>query len=158
MSEVSVTVQATREQIFAVLSDGWLFASWVVGAAHIRQVDPGWPAVGTKIHHSVGPWPLQVRDTTEVRAVEPPRRLELDAKAWPFGAAIVRLELDETAPGTTRITMYERLVRGPLGLIPHPVQAALLHPRNRESLHRLADIVSGRTAAPTPSPADTGPR
>ena len=147
MAEVSVTVQATPAQVFAVLSDGWLFASWVVGAAHIRHVDPGWPDAGTRIHHNVGPWPLQVRDTTEVRAVEPSRLLELEARVWPFGAAIVRLELDEIAPGTTKLRMYEQVVRGPAGLVPHPVQAVLLKPRNRESLHRLADIVTGRTAA-----------
>src|SRR5215204_2061677 len=98
MTEVSLTVRASREQVFAVLADGWSFAGWVVGASHIRDVDPGWPAVGSRIHHSVGPWPLVVSDVTVVREVQPPRLIELDARLWPLGAARVRLELDDVAP------------------------------------------------------------
>ena len=37
-----------------MLSDGWSYATWVVGAARIRDVDDGWPTVGTKIHHPSG--------------------------------------------------------------------------------------------------------
>ena len=52
-----------------MLSDGWLYALWVVGAARMRDVDEGWPAVGTRLHHSVGTWPLLIDDTTEVLEV-----------------------------------------------------------------------------------------
>jgi uncharacterized protein YndB with AHSA1/START domain len=142
--EVSMTVQATREQVFAVLADGWSFASWVVGASHIRAVDVGWPKVGSRIHHSVGPWPIQVHDITSVRAVEEPRLLELDARLWPFGAARVRLELDSVDNGATRVRMYEQVVRGPGRVLPNAAQAVVLIPRNRESLRRLADIAMGR--------------
>jgi len=155
MTEVSLTVQAARERVFAVLADGWSYASWVVGASHIRNVDDGWPAAGTRIHHSVGPWPLVVRDVTAVRAVEPPRMLELDARLWPFGAATVRLELDDVAPGVTRVRMSEQVVRGPARVLPDPAQALLLIPRNRESLRRLADIAEGRVR--TDDPAEAGP-
>lgn len=58
MIEVSEMVSAKPGQVFAVLADGWLYPLWVVGASHMRQVDEGWPAVGTRIHHSVSPWPL----------------------------------------------------------------------------------------------------
>jgi len=144
MVEVVVTVPAAREQVFAVLADGWSYSSWVVGASHIREVDAGWPAVGTRIHHSVGSWPLLLKDTTAVRAVERPQLLELDARAWPFGAARVRLELTETAPDTTEVRMSEEVVRGPGRVMPSAVQAALLVPRNRETLRRLCDLAVGR--------------
>lgn len=144
MVEVVVTVPAAREQVFAVLADGWTYSSWVVGASHIREVDAGWPAEGTRIHHSVGSWPLLVKDTTVVRAVLRPQLLELDARAWPFGAALVRLELTETAPNTTEVRMFEEVVRGPGRVLPQAMQAALLVPRNRETLRRLSDLAIGR--------------
>ncbi|MET0133753.1 MAG: SRPBCC family protein [Kibdelosporangium sp.] len=141
-----MTLPASREDVFAVLSDGWLFAAWVVGASHIRKVDPGWPAKGSRIHHSVGAWPLHVQDTTEVLDVDPLRLLELEARAWPFGVARVRLELTETGPKATDVVMYEEAVRGPGKVVPQSWQALLLVPRNRESLRRLADLAVGKAA------------
>ncbi|MGW4842895.1 SRPBCC family protein [Nocardia brasiliensis] len=144
MEPVEITVSASAEDTFAVLADGWLYALWVVGASHIRDVDPGWPAVGTRIHHSVGPWPLNLSDTTKVREVDPPRMIELEARLWPAGSAWIRLELTEIGPDRTRISMAERAISGPAALIPGAVQALGLVPRNKESLSRLADLVVGR--------------
>src|SRR2546423_15375226 len=92
-------IGTSPDRIFAVLADGWSYASWVVGAAHIRDVDPAWPAVGAKVHHRVGPWPLQINDESTVRAMEPDRLLELAAGIWPLGAAVVRLAPGPGAPG-----------------------------------------------------------
>jgi uncharacterized protein YndB with AHSA1/START domain len=141
MIEVRMTVPTTVERVFAVLADGWSYASWVVGAAHIREVDPGWPGTGTRIHHSVGAWPVAVRDVTTVLTVEPPRMLELEARMWPLGAARIRFDLSPAADGTD-ITMSEQAVKGPPALLPEPVQFLFLAPRNRESLHRLADLAT----------------
>jgi len=140
VAEVSALFPTSRERVFEVLADGWTYASWVVGAAHIRRVDEGWPQVGTKIHHSVGPWPMNVQDVTVVRAVDPPHTLELHARLWPFGAARIRLELEDAGPDVTRVRMIEHAERGPIRLLPHAAQALLLVPRNRESLRRLADL------------------
>ncbi|MFC6010923.1 SRPBCC family protein [Nocardia lasii] len=150
--QVRRTVPASIQDVFAVLADGWLCAGWVVGASHIRDVDRGWPRVGTRIHHSVGPWPFTVEDVTAVRAVDPPHSLELDARAWPFGAAVVRLDLRATAPGTTEIVMGERAVRGPGRLLPRAVQELLLRPRNRESLARLSDLAVGMSRSEADAP------
>lgn len=144
MVEVSMRVPTSRERVFAVLADGWSYAGWVVGASHIREVDADWPAEGAKIHHSVGPWPLLVHDSTSVRAVDPPRMVELDARLWPFGAARIRMALTEVQPEVTEVRMKEQAVRGPGRLLPEAVQAMLLVPRNRESLRRLADLAVGR--------------
>lgn len=143
MTEVRMAVPASREDVFRVLSDGWLYAAWVVGTAHIRAVDPDWPSVGSRIHHSVAPWPLHVHDTTEVKEVEPPRFIRLDARIWPFGAAEVQLELSEAEDGGTVVRMTERIARGPGSLLPAVVQDALLTPRNRESLTRLCHLARG---------------
>ena len=37
---VTRTVDAPAEAVWAVLADGWLYASWVVGASRVREVDP----------------------------------------------------------------------------------------------------------------------
>jgi hypothetical protein len=157
MVEVTATVRTSPDEVFAVLADGWSYVGWVVGATHIRAVDPGWPAEGTRIHHSVGGWPLMAHDVTVVRAVEPPRMLELEARLWPFGTALVRLELTGTQPGVTEVRMSERALRGPAALLPEAAQAVLLVPRNRESLRRLADRAVGRHAPPS-SQATSVPR
>ncbi|MEU4318239.1 SRPBCC family protein [Nocardia fluminea] len=143
MVQVTRTIQAPVDEVFAVLADGWSYASWVVGASHIRNVDDTWPAVGARIHHSVGPWPCTLQDTTAVRALDPPHSIELDARLWPIGAAVVRVELRAVGPTSCEAVMSEQAVRGPGRLMPHAVQAVLLAPRNRESLSRLADLAEG---------------
>lgn len=49
MTEVSETMSVDPDRVFAVLTDGWLYPLWVVGASHMRRVDADWPAVGTRI-------------------------------------------------------------------------------------------------------------
>lgn len=144
MVQVTSTIRASAENVFAVIADGWSYAGWVVGASHIRAVDDAWPRVGARIHHSVGPWPLTLQDTTEVRAVDPPWSIELSARLWPLGTAVVRLELRATGPASCQVLMSEEAVGGPGRLIPHAAQAVLLTPRNKESLARLADLAVGR--------------
>lgn len=147
MITVSREVAASPDDVFAVLADGWSYAGWVVGNSHVRKVDAGWPGVGTKIHHSVGAWPVQIHDVTEVVAVEPGRHLELTARLWWFGSATIRFTLTPSAGGLgTDVLMEEEVVRGPFGLIPSVAQAAVLRPRNVESLTRLGDLAMGRRA------------
>ena len=57
-------LNCSPEQVFAVLRDGWTYPVWVVGASRMRSVDEGWPAPGSKLHHSFGAWPLLLNDTT----------------------------------------------------------------------------------------------
>lgn len=146
MVSVSRRVEVAPDQVFAIIEDGWSFASWVVGAAHIRKVDPNWPAVGSRIHHSVGPWPVSINDVTVVQAVERNSMIELAARAWPIGGAIVRITLEPAGPTGTQVTMSEEATSGPAKFLPQAVQIALLKPRNIESLRRLADIAVGHAA------------
>lgn len=143
MSTTTWQASCSPDAVFAVLSDGWLFSGWVVGASRIRGVDEGWPAKGTNIHHSVGAWPLLINDSTTVLEVEPGRRLVLEARAWPTGEARVDIGI-EPSPGGCRITITEDAVAGPATLIPSPLRQPLLQARNRESLRRLALLAEGR--------------
>jgi uncharacterized protein YndB with AHSA1/START domain len=134
---------ATPETVWEVLSDGWLYPLWVVGASRMREVDDTWPAVGSKLHHSVGTWPLLIDDNTEVLEAHPPSRLVLRARGWPAGEAQVVLHL--TAVGTdTEVTIEEDVVAGPGLLMPKALRDPQLHWRNTEALRRLAYIVERR--------------
>jgi uncharacterized protein YndB with AHSA1/START domain len=143
MTTVERVIEASPEQVFAVLADGWTYPLWVVGASHMREVDPAWPAVGSRLHHSVGVWPVLLEDDTEVLAMEPDRELVLSARAWPTGTAHVRIVL-EPHPKGTAVHMTEVAESGPARLIPRPAQTALLIPRNRESLARLDAVARNR--------------
>lgn len=146
MSENTRLVEATPERVWQVLADGWLYPLWVVGATRMREVDDNWPAVGSRLYHSVGVWPLVIDDHTEVLASTPPSLLRLRTRAWPSGEAQVELRL-EPADGGTRITMVEDAVKGPGRLIPPPLRQPPLAWRNDEALRRLAHVVERRERA-----------
>ena len=59
-------LQAEPDAVWEILSDGWLYPLWVVGASRIRAVEGSWPMPGSRIHHSVGTWPLLISDETVV--------------------------------------------------------------------------------------------
>ena len=143
MSRNEVTVDATVDQVWDVLSDGWLYPLWVVGAARMREVDDHWPAVGARLHHSVGSFPVMLNDVTEVVAAEPMTRLVLRAQAWPIGAGEVTLTL-EALGARTRIVMREQAVSGPGALAPKLLQDPVLAWRNTEALRRLSYLVEHR--------------
>lgn len=144
MTECSRVMHCRPADVYAVLADGWTYPVWVVGAARARQVDPGWPDPGTRIHHAVGVWPLLLHDTTQARASKPPHLLQLRARAWPTGEAHVEFRVDPHDEGTV-VTLDERVVSGPAALVPGPLEAALLKWRNTETLRRLAFISEGRS-------------
>jgi uncharacterized protein YndB with AHSA1/START domain len=144
VSTTSRPVAATPEQVWEVLSDGWLYPLFVVGASRMRAVDDAWPAVGSRLHHSVGAWPLLIDDTTEVLEVEEGKRLLLLARGWPACQAHVDISLQPSGD-TTVVTMTEDATAGPGLLVPKPLRDVQLHVRNVEALRRLAFVVEGRT-------------
>ena len=150
MSRTVRVMNVPPEDVWAVLADGWLYPMWVVGATRMRDVDEDWPHVGSCLHHSFGVWPAVIDDTTEVKASEPLRRLELRARGWPLGEADATIELTPVDGGRrTEVVLLETAVSGPGKLVPPPAEAVLLGWRNVETLRRLAFIAEGRhTATP----------
>jgi len=145
MSRNTRVIKTTPDRVWAVLADGWLYPLWVVGATRMREVEDDWPAVGSKIHHSVGVWPMVLNDDTEVLECEPQRRLKLRARGWPPGEADVELRLTAVSGGT-EVEMVEDITAGPARLVPKPVRAPLITWRNSESLRRLAFLAERRAA------------
>lgn len=145
MIRIERHVAAPPQDLWAVLADGWLYPLWVVGATSLRAVDPEWPEVGARIHHTVGVWPAIVHDATEVLEVEPGRMLMLRAAVWPAGAADVRLTLEPDGDGT-RVVLAEQVASGPMRRIPEPLYGPLLKHRNVESARRLANLAENGAA------------
>ncbi|WP_433306343.1 SRPBCC family protein [Actinoplanes sp. CA-030573] len=140
MATVTRTIRTTPERVFAVLADGWAYSDWVVGTAHIRNVDRTWPAVGSRLHHKAGPWPLSLKDSSTVLAMVPERRLKLRAGLWPLGEATVDIVIEPAGPETTKVTIHEDFHAGPLHVLRNKINDLLLHGRNIEALRRLAEI------------------
>jgi polyketide cyclase/dehydrase/lipid transport protein len=149
MSENERLIHASVEDVFAVLSDGWSYASWVVGASRIRDVEAGFPAPGRSIHHSVGVWPLLIDDTTTAEQYEPLRFLRLKVRAWPSGEGIVEF-VATGKDGQCHLVMRECMAKGPAALIPETVIDPVLHQRNAETLERLALLAEGRISTRPP--------
>ncbi len=141
---VSRIIKAPPDAVWSVLADGWLYATWVVGASRIRDVDLSWPQVGSRIHHSVGLWPALLDDTTHVLNCREGAELLLKARAWPAGEAHVRITLTAERANHTTVRMAEDATGGPGRLVPRPIRQALIGPRNVETLRRLSLLAEGR--------------
>ena len=136
-------IRAAPEQVFAVLSDPYTYAYWVVGCKRIRGVEDAWPEPGSTFHHTIGIGPLATRDDTRVARSDAPRLLELEAHGWPAGAARVTLRLEGGHRGT-RVEMTEVPTQGPAKWLHSPVLEAATHARNAVALRRLARLAEGR--------------
>ncbi len=136
-------VHADPDQVWAVLADGWLYPLWVVGASRMRDVDDRWPEPGSRLHHSVGAWPLLLDDTTEVVESTPGSRLRLRARAWPSGEAGVTIHLRPDGGGT-EVVIEEDAESGPASLVPKPLRDPPLGWRNVETLRRLSYLAERR--------------
>ncbi len=142
--QVSRSVAAPAEAVWAVLADGWQYATWVVGASRVRAVDAGWPAPGTRLHHSVGVWPALLSDSTVSEEAEEPHHLVLTARGWPLGEARVEVEIVPDGPESCTVSIAEDASEGPGRLVPTPLRQLGILPRNREALRRLGLIAEGR--------------
>jgi uncharacterized protein YndB with AHSA1/START domain len=131
------SVSSSPAAVWAALMDGYRYGDWVVGTSGIRKVDDGFPAVGSRIHYTVGRGPVRHEGHTEVLALERGRRLELEAVAWPLGTVMITLTLDATDDGGCTITIDERPAKG-LGKVLHnPLTDRAVKLRNVETLRRL---------------------
>ncbi|MGY0232057.1 SRPBCC family protein [Longispora urticae] len=147
MSRTERTISATPEQVFAVLADGWSYSAWVVGTDHIRQVDETWPAAGSRLHVTVGPWPVAAPGTTTMVSCEPPHRMVMCPRVWPLGELTVTITLVPDPDGRTRVVLEEEFTGGALRGLRNKINDGALEGRNREALRRLAHLVEhGPTA------------
>jgi uncharacterized protein YndB with AHSA1/START domain len=127
------------EAVWAVLSDPDGYEYWVVGSKAIRDAEPGFPAPGTKFHHTLGFGPLTLRDHTEVLEAARPSLLRLRAKGRPVGTASVVMRMTPEKDGTC-VEMVET-PDGPYSLLAaNPLLHVMTKLRNAESLMRLEEL------------------
>ncbi|MFE7417938.1 SRPBCC family protein [Rhodococcus sp. NPDC057529] len=136
---------ASASDVWSVLANGWLYPSWVVGASRMRAVSDDWPAVGSRLHHSVGAWPALIDDSTEVLVAEENRELRLLAQVTPT-KAIVRLRMEPRGSGC-HLQMSEVAASAPLSWVPRIAQDLAVLPRNLECLRRLSFLAERNTKA-----------
>ena len=131
------------EAVWDALADPSGYEYWVVGSKVIRDAEPGFPAPGTKLHHTIGFGPLTLDDHTEVLEAAPPTFLKLRAKGRPIGTASVTLRMVPEHGGTT-VEIVEN-PDGPYRILAYnPLLQVLTKVRNSESLMRLEELALRR--------------
>ncbi len=127
------------EAVWEALADPGEYGYWVVGSKVIRDADPGWPAPGTRFHHTVGFGPFTISDHTQALEADRPRRLVLRVKGRPALTAIVTLDL-LPRPGGTLVRMRENPDGAFALLALNPLFHVATKLRNAESLMRLEEL------------------
>jgi hypothetical protein len=132
-------ILSSPSEVWDLLSDGYRYGEWVTGTQQVLAADPHWPAPGARLRVRVGVGALTLDDICVVRVCEPRRRLELEAKAEPFGAARIAMNLIPWGEDTLFVLDWHPL-RGP-GTRMHglPVNY-LVAVRNGMMLTKLARI------------------
>ncbi|MGW0189160.1 SRPBCC family protein [Streptomyces sp. NPDC003362] len=105
-------ILSSPSEVWSLLSDGRRYGEWVTGTRQVLDADPDWPDVGARLRVRVGFGALTLDDTCVVRICEPERRLELEAKADPFGAARIAMRLIPWG-GNTLFELDWHPLRGP---------------------------------------------
>jgi len=137
------------EAIFGILADADRYAGWVVGARASTETDPRWPEPGSSFHHQQGVGPVHLTDTTTVTAVEPPSRIEMEARVRPVVVAQVALTIAPAAGGSL-VRMEETIAGGmakPFAALLDP----LVHHRNARGLRRLEMLAAEIAGTPVGS-------
>ena len=142
---VSRVIDAPPEAVWDVLADGWFYATWVVGASRVRDVDRTWPASGRGSTTRSGVWPAVISDTTPRDRQPEPDHAELVARGWPAGEAEVVIAVTPRRATGRTVEIAEDAVVGP-GHARAASRCAQLAigPRNVEALRRLAYLAEGR--------------
>ncbi|WP_030691018.1 SRPBCC family protein [Streptomyces globisporus] len=156
MAQWNRVLEATPEEVWAVLSDGRRYARWVVGTHDSWERDDHWPAVDAELGYALklGPWTYHGR--TISRRCEPIRRLELEA-ATHLGSARISF-LVEPWGSRTLVLVDEHPLRGPAARWHNSAADLVLRWRHRQLLARLEKaVLSARARSRAGAPGDARP-
>ena len=143
-------ILSSPSEVWSLLADGSRYGEWVTGTQRVLTVDPHWPDMGARLRVRVGMGPVTLDDDVVVRICEPERRLELEARAEPFGAARIAMRLIPWGGHTLFVIDWHPL-RGP-GTRMHglPVDYVVAI-RNGMMLTKLARIAVREHHEPAPT-------
>lgn len=142
MALLNVLVKRSPEQVWDFLSQGDRYAEWVSGTRTIHAVDDNWPEVGSDIHFSFGIGPLSFDDRTTVRNADPPKMLEMEARAGRLGTARLVFEIRPWGDHTV-VVLDEHPLSGPGAHWHNAFVDLALRIRNRRMLDTLAELIEG---------------
>jgi hypothetical protein len=141
MAYVSREYDTSAAAMFALLAAPETYPRWLIGAQDVQQVDPTWPAPGSRFSHRVGVGPLTLSDSTEVLEVDAGSMLKLHVRARPLIAAVVTLHVVGNGQRCV-VTMQEEPARRAIGNLVRPLMDPVIHVRNHRSLRRLAALAA----------------
>ncbi|WP_432087644.1 SRPBCC family protein [Streptomyces sp. bgisy095] len=95
-------IEAPPEDVWSVLSDGRLYARFVVGTHDTWEEGGKWPAPGAELGYALKIGPKSYRGRTTSRICEPGRRLEMEAKTDPGTTNMHQQLVFRPVPGTGR--------------------------------------------------------
>ncbi|MGW0120327.1 SRPBCC family protein [Streptomyces sp. NPDC003327] len=136
--------------VWSVLSDGALYARWVVGTDESWNRDGQWPAEGSEIGYALRFGPLEYQGRTVSRIYEPGRRLELESMAGRSGSARIAITVEAWGEDTL-VIVDEHPLAGPAGRWHNAVLDVALQLRHRAMLARLAELVESEPETDPPS-------
>ena len=139
------SIPAPPSAVYDVLADPETYPDWLVGADHMRGVDPDFPNPGSKFEHSVGPGgALTVDDETESLEADagPPPRAARQRRALPRPGRLrpaAGPDGGRRSPSPSdRSALFAPLL---------PLLRPTLHGRNAASLVKLREVVTGARPA-----------
>lgn len=133
---IEQTIHAAPEEVARVMFDPEREAEWMASGAPAEPLTPGPLQVGSRIQHTAGVHGWPVSFITEVKAIEPDRRLEMEVVGSGRHGSIV-YQVVPTAGGSIA-TMHVRDDE----IRPRVVSTWARKQQAQENLHRLAALVT----------------
>jgi uncharacterized protein YndB with AHSA1/START domain len=145
---VEQTIHASPEDVARIMFDPDREDEWVVKGARAERLTLGPFAVGSRVRHEAGIHGWKVAFTTEVKALEPGRRLEMEVIEGPDHGQIIYQVAPTSGGAIATIHVHDE----GLARIPHSVWAR--KDQAKENLRNLARAVQNAVGgAGSPPPA-----
>ncbi len=138
-----VEVARSRRDVASFAADPDNVAAWYRNIRSVEWETPPPLGVGTRVAFVAQFLGRRLAYTYEVRAHDPGDRLVMSAADGPF-AMETTYEWEDTADGTTRMTLRNRGTPSGFAAVTAPAMAAAMRRANRKDLQQLKRILESR--------------
>lgn len=133
---VEQTIHASPEDVAAIMFDPTRDGEWVAKGGGAEVLTPGPLGVGARVRHEAGVHGWKMSFVTEVKALEPSRRLEMEIVEGPEHGVIVY----QIAPTAGGCIASIHVKDDGMARFPHSVWAR--KDQAKENLHHLAQTIA----------------
>lgn len=130
------TIHAAPQVVAKIMFDPDREADWMAKGGTAERLTPGPLAVGSKVRHSAGVHGWTVSFVTEVTAIEPDSRLEMEI-VEPGRHGVIIYQIAPTAGGCIATIHVKDDEKGP-----HPLSEWARKQQAEENLTQLASVVA----------------